>query len=141
MSQNKHLIFVYGTLKEGYGNNHLLRTGGAKKIANARTEKKYTLMDFGGFPGMYNHGENVCVTGELWEVDDATLARCDLLEGHPSFYKRTPIHVKGSDRDNDFITWFCETYFYQGPIRGAVCVDGIWPISLANRRKSEVVKM
>jgi gamma-glutamylcyclotransferase (GGCT)/AIG2-like uncharacterized protein YtfP len=31
------------------------------------------------------------VIGELYEVDDETLAALDRLEGHPSFYRRTAI--------------------------------------------------
>ena len=31
------------------------------------------------------------VAGEVYKVDNATLARLDHLEGHPRFYRREPI--------------------------------------------------
>lgn len=124
-------LFVYGTLKEGFGNNRILSRG-ARKLGPAQTEGNFILMDFGGFPGMYEKTGQTPVTGELWEVDGDALQRCDYLEGHPTFYKRTPITVvfEGSPRK-------CETYFYQGHLHGRVCEQGIWPRPLSKQDKPQ----
>ena len=39
------------------------------------------------------HG-NFSVKGELYEVDNPTRSRLDMLEGHPTFYKREIISVE-----------------------------------------------
>jgi gamma-glutamylcyclotransferase (GGCT)/AIG2-like uncharacterized protein YtfP len=33
------------------------------------------------------------IQGELWEVDENTLNRLDMLEGHPNWYKREFVDV------------------------------------------------
>jgi gamma-glutamylaminecyclotransferase len=81
-------VFVYGTLLTGERNHHLLE--GARRVAEARTQPAFTLHDFGPFPGLVAGGDHA-VLGEVYEVDEPTLAALDRLEGHPSFYQRTSI--------------------------------------------------
>lgn len=98
---NRHLVFVYGTLKHGCHNAGRLES--ATPMGNARTVDRYLLLDGGAFPFLINPehiGQAVdlsdCighVKGELYMVDDATLARLDLLESHPRFYKRERVPV------------------------------------------------
>jgi gamma-glutamylaminecyclotransferase len=91
MSRRKqHLVLVYGTLLQGEVNHHLLAT--ARFVAKARTESCFELFDFGPFPAMSTGGETA-VLGEIYAVDDATLARLDRLEGHPRLYQRTQIRL------------------------------------------------
>ena len=49
------------------------------------------MLDLGAFPAVV--GGNTKIVGELYEVDKATLASLDRLEGHPSFYERQQICV------------------------------------------------
>jgi len=86
------LIFTYGTLRRGYGNHPLL--GDSKYLGDARTEPKFTMLNMGRFPGLVASGETA-VVGELYEVDEDVLAELDHLEGHPNFYRRSPITVIG----------------------------------------------
>jgi gamma-glutamylcyclotransferase (GGCT)/AIG2-like uncharacterized protein YtfP len=72
----------------GLHNHRLL--DGARFIAEDRTRPVFTICDLGSFPAMVDGGETA-VVGELWEVDATTLARLDALEGHPRWYRRTPI--------------------------------------------------
>lgn len=86
-------VFVYGTLRMGEYNSPLL--GDARLIGDFKSAAKYTMYDInGGFPAIIGGGSTQIV-GEVYEVDDATLARLDRLEGHPNFYRRDPIDVEG----------------------------------------------
>ncbi|MBE7447340.1 MAG: gamma-glutamylcyclotransferase [Kofleriaceae bacterium] len=73
-------VFVYGTLLAGEPNHRVL--AGARLVANARTEPAFELRDLGPFPGLVSGGAHA-VAGEVQEVDEATLAALDRLEGHP----------------------------------------------------------
>jgi gamma-glutamylaminecyclotransferase len=78
----------------GKGNHRLLAVPGARLVmAKARTEPGYELRDLGAFPGMVRGGAGA-VIGEVYEVDEATLAALDRLEGHPRFYTRSRIALR-----------------------------------------------
>lgn len=92
MSDNRHRVFVYGTLKRGIHNHHLLEK--SEFIGNAYTVdtfKMYTV----GFPIiMPADGPDAwAVYGEVYDVDDDTLKRLDNLESEGSMYLRKPINV------------------------------------------------
>lgn len=76
-------VFVYGTLKRGFGNHRLLE--GSTFVDEAIT--KGEMRSLGGFPGVTLHG-NQQIHGEIYAVDDETMERCDRLEGHPRWYNR-----------------------------------------------------
>jgi gamma-glutamylcyclotransferase (GGCT)/AIG2-like uncharacterized protein YtfP len=80
-------VFVYGTLLAGEPNHRVLT--GARLVAKARTEAAFELRDLGPFPGLVRGAH--AVVGEVYEVDEVTLAALDRLEGHPRFYRRTRI--------------------------------------------------
>jgi gamma-glutamylcyclotransferase (GGCT)/AIG2-like uncharacterized protein YtfP len=82
------LVFVYGTLLAGESNHELLV--GAKLVAAGRTPAAFRLYDLGAFPALVRGGEHA-VVGEVYEVDEPTLAALDRLEEHPEYYRRTRI--------------------------------------------------
>lgn len=82
----KHKVFVYGTLKQGGSNHALLKD--STLFTEYKTEAKYTMVSLGSFPGLIEHG-NTPIHGEIYEVDSATLARLDHLEG---YYASMPEH-------------------------------------------------
>lgn len=84
-------IFVYGTLLKGGGNHRLLTT--ARFAGAARTAPAFELRDLGGCPGLVLGGTQA-VMGEVYEVDEPTLAALDRLEGHPRFYRRSSIALE-----------------------------------------------
>jgi len=93
MSRRKeHAVFVYGTLCRDEVNHHLLAQ--ARFVAEAHTEPSFELFDLGPFPAMCAGGQTA-VLGEIYAVDDATLARLDRLEGHPRLYQRMQIRLAG----------------------------------------------
>lgn len=93
-------VFVYGTLLSGEPNHRLLAT--AKPLGPARTALGYRLHDLGSFPAMVEGGEGA-VDGELYEVDDGTLAALDRLEGHPDFYRRVPIRLATGEEVESYV--------------------------------------
>jgi gamma-glutamylcyclotransferase (GGCT)/AIG2-like uncharacterized protein YtfP len=80
-------VFVYGTLKKGYHNNHLLN-GHEPKQAKA---PGINLYKGPGFP-FAKRGTGTAI-GEVYEIDEQTLKMLDRLEGHPAFYKREKTKV------------------------------------------------
>lgn len=81
----KH-VFVYGTLKRGYGNNRLLTNHGAEFVAEGVT---HGILRDGGFPvvEMASRGQ---VRGEVWTLPTPECLRAlDGLEGvGVGFYDR-----------------------------------------------------
>lgn len=110
----KPRVFVYGSLKKGYGNHYLLTQGGAVYLGEQVITGEYRLIDFGWYPGLVrlDGGEPVDVHGEVYEVSTETLAAMDLLEGHPTFYCRSKV-------DTDFKKAWCyflpESYADEAP--------------------------
>ena len=97
-----HLLMVYGTLKRPFGNNRLLVTHNASFIGECVTRDPWFWMAGTGIPFLYlaprdQRKDNDMLSkakGELWRVDDAGLAACDRLEGHPNWYKREKVLVE-----------------------------------------------
>ncbi|MGI0012505.1 MAG: gamma-glutamylcyclotransferase family protein [Nitrososphaera sp.] len=85
-----HKIFVYGSLKKGFGNHGLLAISNSKFLGSAKTHPIFTMVDFGTFPGCLINGETA-IHGEVYEITDEVLAWLDKLEGHPNFYRRVEI--------------------------------------------------
>ena len=78
-------VFVYGTLRRG-GRNHQLLAA-ARFLGTCRTEQRFTLIDFGPYPGVVARG-GTSVAGEVYAVDRATIKLLDELEAFPIEYDR-----------------------------------------------------
>jgi gamma-glutamylaminecyclotransferase len=91
-----HRVFVYGSLKRGRYNNDLLRE--SRFIGERNThDETWIMRSLGGFPGVVkeHHGAlSASICGELYEVDDNTLARLDRLEGNGHFYNRELVRLR-----------------------------------------------
>lgn len=83
-----HLVFVYGTLMKG--ELHHTSMTHARFLRAAETEPAYDLVQIDYYPAMIAGG-SARIVGELYEVDDQTLARLDELEEVPAYYERTSI--------------------------------------------------
>ncbi len=87
------ILFVYGTLKRGQRNHHLIQS--QKFLDEATTMPLYRLYALGWFPGMVLDVDNgLEVKGELWEVDDATLEKMDEYEGVPDLFVRQDVAIR-----------------------------------------------
>ena len=86
-------IFVYGTLKRGYGNYRLIQ-GFTTKELPATTEGE--LYDVGGIPGLVE-GDNT-VKGELMYIDSdyyqPALRVLDRLEGYDENNKSNSLYIR-----------------------------------------------
>jgi gamma-glutamylcyclotransferase (GGCT)/AIG2-like uncharacterized protein YtfP len=90
-NNNKHTVFVYGTLRKGQHNCYLMSP--AEFVCPAVTADQFMM--FGrGFPLCRrveeedDVGAGGYLIGEVWDVSDTALAKLDMLEGHPHFYER-----------------------------------------------------
>ena len=117
------LVFVYGTLRRGGENHGLLEH--VRCVSVTRTQPAFTLYDLGAYPAMVAGGVTA-VEGETYEVDAATLARLDQLEGCPGYYHR----IETSLEDGRV----AQTYTMQpGQVLGhAIIPEGRWPLRSAN---------
>lgn len=93
----RHHVFVYGTLKRGQANAHVLDAhvlDAARHVADAVVVGPWELMDLGVFPAVVRlTGARNTIRGELYEINDATLFRLDALEGCPRMYQRVTVPV------------------------------------------------
>lgn len=94
-------VFTYGTLKKGFGNHYLLKD--SSFLGEVKTLPEFTMISLGGFPGILTGG-HTSISGEVYEVNTETLAKLDRLEGHPTWYRRTPITLLNDEK--------VETYIY-----------------------------
>lgn len=78
-----HKVFVYGTLKRGLHNHVLLERGNARFVGRARTTRAEfaMLLADAGYPYVVKTTTNArSIHGEVYDVDDVTLERLDVLE-------------------------------------------------------------
>ena len=94
--ERKHLIFVYGTLRNGHSNHHLLKEAYCHGIGG--TEASYAMYLISGYPYVTSSEARYPIIGELYAVDDDTLQTLDRMEGHPRYYERreTAVMVSGA---------------------------------------------
>lgn len=92
---NKHLLFVYGTLRRGGVNALPARFPGARFVGEARVGGR--LYDLGEYPGLLVEEGGAPVVGEVYEVDDDALKELDAYEATAE-YRRRPIELPLGDR-------------------------------------------
>lgn len=91
----KH-FFVYGTLKLGMKNSHIMNHVKASFVAHVETVEKYPMFDLGnGFPYVQdNPGKGLILQGQLFSVHQKYEKDLDRFEGVPSLYKKGTINVE-----------------------------------------------
>ena len=120
-----HDLFIYGTLMPGLRLQAEMH--GAERLGPARVPGR--LVDVGRYPGLL-HGDGL-VTGEVYRVNDAQLARLDAVEDMvagdraASQYWRERVQV----RDGALAGQQVWTYVYNRP------VDGLTPIAHGDYRR------
>ena len=81
-------VFVYGTLKNGFSNFHVMQRAGAVYVGDSVIDR-YDMYDLGAFPAVVQTGQPHLVYGEVYDVEDMT--PLDYLEGYPDFYDREEV--------------------------------------------------
>jgi len=102
----KTILFVYGTLKRGERNHHLIAD--QLFIGEAVTAARYRVFDLGPHPGLIREANGLAVCGDLFAVSDRCLAALDDFEGVPELFVRELIEVEGHEE-----VW---AYFWNRPV-------------------------
>lgn len=119
----KKLIFVYGTLKKGFGNHRVM---GDSKLLGEVNIKGFRMYSLGGYPAL-TLGNNE-IKGEVYEVtDENTLKNIYRLEGYSgvrdsssNWYDTTDVDTKYGKAELFYMK--NENEFNNRP----VVTDGIW---------------
>ena len=91
---DKHLVFVYGTLRRGGVRAMPEIFPGSKFVGDAKASGR--LYDLGAYPGLVSDESGSPVAGEVYEVDDETLSKLDGIEAS-SYYVRKRVEVSAGD--------------------------------------------
>lgn len=103
-------LFVYGSLKKGFENEHVLDK--AKYISKATTVRKFAMYTSKGgeYPYLLKDKPLNNIEGELYKIARKDLLKkIDIFEGSPDYYTRESIEVKSRSFD---INKRAFTYFY-----------------------------
>lgn len=97
-NNNKHIVFVYGSLKSGFGNHVLFQQSPTSSYLGQGTtaQSAYDMFSFGAFPAcVKNHTDAAHkISGEVYSVDAHTFQKLDRLEGNGRFYLREQVEVE-----------------------------------------------
>lgn len=110
-------VFVYGTLKQGFRNQHW---NGARLIGRYRSLQRYPLLVLGPsyLPWLSEQpGQGERVLGELYEADAVQLAKMDELEqlDKPDWYRRGEIELE-PEGGGEILT---ALVYFGSPVRAA----------------------
>jgi len=103
-------LFVYGSLKKGFENDHILDK--AKYISKATTVRKFTMYkaNNGAYPYLLKNKSLYPIEGELYKIARKDLLKkIDIFEGSPDYYTRESIEVKSRSFNTNKRAF---TYFY-----------------------------
>ncbi|KPP98014.1 gamma-glutamylcyclotransferase [Marinobacter sp. HL-58] len=116
----KHVVAVYGTLKQGFGNHHLL---GKACYIGSDTLTSLTLYDLGPYPGaLPKPSEGVSV--EVYAVNGPLLAMLDELEDFNPRARKASLYLRKRMQTRHGLAW---VYLYNRPVRSSQRINsGNW---------------
>ena len=106
--ESKQLVFVYGTLRKGHCNHHLLKDSHCYGVGCS--EAWYAMYLKNGYPYVTSTESRYPIVGELYSVHDETLVTLDKFEGHPRYYERREVPVIIGEKR--YVAWM---YFRDPP--------------------------
>lgn len=92
-------VFVYGTLKQGFGNHDwFLDREDVEFLGRHIVSGPYRMCDLGYFPAVVrdDDGDTAVdrpIVGEVYRVPPEVLDALDVLEGHPTWYQREQVQT------------------------------------------------
>lgn len=123
----KHLLFIYGTLKQGECRESAMK--GSRYLGVAVTAPDYVMFSLGSFPALKQEQDGDGVYGELYEVDDDCLEGLDDIEGvDHGLYERRNIELASvtlaflpTDRVvfKEYLARRAQAYIYKGNADGS----------------------
>ena len=116
-----HTVFVYGTIKQGYGLHRLLGVD-AEKVGIGRL-RDHAIFNLGSFPGVAPADNGSFVIGEVYRVSDEAMESLDYVEGEGSLYlrKRVTIEIGSVARVDAWV------YIYNGTLNPERIIEsGEW---------------
>jgi gamma-glutamylaminecyclotransferase len=120
MIQEKTLLFIYGTLKRGQCNHHLIAD--QDFMGEVATEPRYRVIDLGPYPGLIvDAARGLAVKGELWAVSPLCLAALDEFEGVSGPFHRVSIAIPGREH--------VQAYFWDRTVSGGGRSGDQWPLA------------
>lgn len=132
-NRHRHLVFAYGSLLSGLGNNRVFTDGRSKFVAKATTLGRWVMEAMLGYPGVHlgtgKHTKASKIKGELWRCTNKGLALVDRLEGYQgpgkkNYYERALVAVK-DEEGHTFHAWM---YFLTDGVNKdtAIVPNGDW---------------
>lgn len=113
-------VAVYGTLRRGYANHHLLAT--ALFLGNDLS-RDILLYDLGEYPGAKEEASDG-IEVEVYRVDSQTLQALDQLEEYDPFSPASSLYVRRELQTAFGVAW---VYLYQGSVVGLHAIrKGSW---------------
>lgn len=113
-------IAVYGTLKRGYSNHHLLMRA---RFLGTDHLNSIVLYDLGPYPGAVEQSSQGVLV-EVYEVDERTFARVDALEGYNAQAPEHGLYTRHRMETRHGPAW---VYFYNGSVQGCRRITrGAW---------------
>jgi len=85
-------VFVYGTLKQGYGNHRLMIESKGKFLGKDKIVG-YACINTRSFP-YAEKKDGYKIIGEVYELMSNDLSLLDQLEGYPTHYSRSEVTTK-----------------------------------------------
>lgn len=110
-NSKSHLVLVYGSLKQGFGNSYCLSD--SKFLCGTRTaHKDYNMVSLSAFPAVLEteKDKGFHIVGELYEIDSETLMMLDQLEGNGYVYLRKLVQI--ADGRSAWMYIFLDRYPY-----------------------------
>lgn len=110
MSETRQFVFVYGTLKKGYGANYKLEKDDF--VGEFISESRFRI--FGsGFPMAILSTDGHPVRGEVYNIRPSTLVTLDAYEGYPHFYNRSQLIFKSVHDESRLAAWMYHITDYE----------------------------
>lgn len=116
----RNIVFVYGTLMSGCGNHGRISSSPQSQLICKGLTVSHYCMFAAGVPFVDPDLQRARIHGEIWVVDDETLASLDQLEGHPDWYYREQIAIEAMSELTPAIRTLLGDAFMEGQVTAGI---------------------